>query len=50
MATETLSLDAIQTLAMDALVAAGTTPENARYLAQATADTEADGVASHGLA
>ena len=50
MSTETLSLDAIETLAMQALTAVGTTPENARYLAQATADTEADGIASHGLA
>lgn len=50
MSTETLTLDAIETLAMQALTAVGTTPENARYLAQATADTEADGIASHGLA
>ena len=50
MTTETLSLKAIEQLAFDALTAVGTTPDNARYLAQATADTEADGVASHGLA
>jgi (2R)-3-sulfolactate dehydrogenase (NADP+) len=49
-ATETLSLSDIETLAYDALVAAGTSPENARPLAVATAMTEADGVASHGLA
>lgn len=49
-ANETLSLSEIETLAYDALVAAGTLPENARPLAVATAMTEADGVASHGLA
>ena len=50
MSTETLTLAEIETLAFDALVAAGTTPENARPLAIATAETEADGVASHGMA
>ncbi len=50
MNTETLSLTAVEDLAFRALVAAGTTPENARPLAVATAATEADGVASHGLA
>lgn len=50
MSTETLSLTEIEQLAMDALTTAGTTADNARYLAKATADTEADGVASHGLA
>lgn len=49
-ATETLSLSEIETLAFDALVKAGTSEENARPLAVATAMTEADGVASHGLA
>lgn len=49
-ATETLTLSEIESLAFDALVAAGTSPENARPLAVATAMTEADGVASHGLA
>tara|TARA_Y100001956_G_scaffold6689_1_gene5855 strand:+ start:3707 stop:4714 length:1008 start_codon:yes stop_codon:yes gene_type:complete len=49
-ATETLSLAEIETLAFDALVKAGTSEENARPLAVATAMTEADGVASHGLA
>lgn len=48
--TRTLSLAEIEDLAFRALVAAGTTPENARPLAVATAATEADGVASHGLA
>lgn len=49
-ATETLTLTEIEDLAYRALVAAGTSPENARPLAVATAITEADGVASHGLA
>lgn len=48
--TETLSLAEIETLAFEALVKAGTSEENARPLAVATAMTEADGVASHGLA
>jgi len=48
--TETLTLDQIEDLAFRALTAAGTTPDNARPLAKATAGTEADGVASHGLA
>jgi len=48
--TETLSLAEIEDLAFRALTAAGTTPENARPLGVATAATEADGVASHGLA
>ena len=50
MQTCQMTLSEIHDLAYDALIAAGTTPDNARYLAQATADTEADGVASHGLA
>ena len=50
MNTETLSLADIEDLAFRALVAAGTSPANARPLAVATAQTEADGVASHGLA
>ncbi|APG49058.1 malate/L-lactate dehydrogenase-like protein (plasmid) [Phaeobacter porticola] len=49
-ATETLSLAAIEDLAFRALVKAGTSDANARPLAVATAMTEADGVASHGLA
>lgn len=49
-ATETLSLAEIEDLAFRALVNAGTSEENARPLAVATAMTEADGVASHGLA
>ena len=50
MKTQTLSLGDIEDLAFRALVAAGTTEANARPLAVATAATEADGVASHGLA
>ena len=50
MNTETLSLSEIEELAFAALVAAGTSEANARPLAIATAQTEADGVASHGLA
>ncbi len=45
-----LSLDRIEDLAFRALVAAGTSEINARPLAKATAATEADGIASHGLA
>ncbi len=48
--TEILSLAEIEDLAFRALTAAGTSPENARPFAVATAATEADGVASHGLA
>ena len=48
--TETLTLDQIEDIAFRALIAAGTTEANARPLAVATAATEADGVASHGLA
>ncbi len=48
--TRTLTLAAIEDLSFRALVAAGTSDDNARPLAQATAATEADGVASHGLA
>jgi (2R)-3-sulfolactate dehydrogenase (NADP+) len=49
-ATETLTLAEIEDLAMRALRAAGTAEAPARALARATAETEADGVASHGLA
>ena len=45
-----LSLDEIEDLAYRALVAAGASSASARALAVATADTEADGIASHGLA
>jgi (2R)-3-sulfolactate dehydrogenase (NADP+) len=45
-----LTFDEIEDLAQRALVAAGTSKANARPLARATAATEADGVASHGLA
>ncbi|NRA99193.1 MAG: Ldh family oxidoreductase [Rhodobacteraceae bacterium] len=50
MDTQTLSLAEIEDISFRALVAAGTTEQNARPLAVATAATEADGVASHGLA
>lgn len=50
MTTETLSLAEIKDLAFRALTASGTSGINARPLARATATTEADGVASHGLA
>ena len=45
-----MSLDEIEDLAFRALIAAGTSEANARPLAKATAATEADGIASHGLA
>ncbi|UWQ75882.1 Ldh family oxidoreductase [Leisingera sp. M658] len=48
--TNTLTLAEIEDLSFRALVAAGTSEANARPLAVATAATEADGVASHGLA
>lgn len=48
--TQTLSLHVIEDLALRALMAVGTSEANARPLAVATAATEADGVASHGLA
>jgi (2R)-3-sulfolactate dehydrogenase (NADP+) len=48
--TRTLTLAEIEDLALRALIAAGTSEKNARPLAVATAATEADGVASHGLA
>ncbi len=50
MQTKTLTLAEIEDLALRALMAAGTSEANARPLAVATAATEADGVASHGLA
>ena len=46
----TMTLDDIEDLAYRALVASGTSDANARPLARATAATEADGIASHGLA
>ena len=46
----TLSFDEIEDLAYRALTGAGTSDANARPLARATAETEADGIASHGLA
>lgn len=48
--TRTMSLSEIEDLAYKALTAAGTGEKAARALARATAATEADGVASHGLA
>jgi (2R)-3-sulfolactate dehydrogenase (NADP+) len=45
-----LSLEEIEDLAFRALVAVGASEANARPLAKATAATEADGIASHGLA
>ena len=48
--TRTMSLAEIEDLAFSALIAAGTSEANAGPLAVATAATEADGVASHGLA
>ncbi len=45
-----LTFDEIEDLAYRALVAAGTSEANAKPLAHATAATEADGIASHGLA
>ena len=48
--TETLTLGEIETLAFHALTRAGANADAATALARATAETEADGVASHGLA
>lgn len=48
--TKTLTLAEIEDISFRALTAAGTTEANAKPLAVATAATEADGVASHGLA
>lgn len=45
-----ITFDEIQELAFRALVSAGTSEENASPLALATAWTEVDGIASHGLA
>jgi (2R)-3-sulfolactate dehydrogenase (NADP+) len=45
-----LTFDEIEDLAFRALTTAGTSESNARPLAHATAWTEADGIASHGLA
>ena len=50
MTTRTLTLAEIEDISLRALVAAGTLEENAVALARATAMTEADGIASHGLA
>ncbi|MGC6527936.1 MAG: Ldh family oxidoreductase [Paracoccaceae bacterium] len=48
--TQQMTLLEIEDLARRALIAAGTSAQNAEPLAKATAATEADGVASHGLA
>lgn len=48
--TKTLSLAEIEDISFRALTSIGTSDRNARSLAVATAATEADGVASHGLA
>lgn len=45
-----MTFDEIEALAFRALVSAGTSEVNARPLAEATAWTEIDGIASHGLA
>ncbi|MGB3408707.1 MAG: Ldh family oxidoreductase [Jannaschia sp.] len=50
MTTRMMTLSEIEALAFAALTAAGTSEANARPLARATAETEAAGVASHGLA
>lgn len=50
MTKEILSLAAIEDLSFQALTGGGCSPENARPLAAATASTEAEGIASHGLA
>ena len=50
MDTKVMSLTEIEDLAFRALTAVGTSEAAARPLAVATAQTEADGVASHGLA
>ena len=48
--TETLTTAEIEALALAALTRCGASEAQARPLARATAETEADGVASHGLA
>lgn len=50
MTTEILTLDDIEDLAFRALVAVGASDRNARSMAVATVETEAQGIASHGLA
>ena len=48
-ASRTLDLAAIERLALDVLLHAGTTPENAAPVARSIVRAEADGVRSHGL-
>ncbi len=45
-----IELDQIESLALAALTNSGTAPQNAKPLAEATRITEAQGIASHGLA
>ncbi len=45
-----MTLDEIETLAFEALRAVGTSEKNARIMAQATREIEAEGISSHGLA
>ena len=45
-----IDLDQIESLALAALTNSGTAPQNAKPLAEATRITEAQGIASHGLA
>ncbi len=50
MSQTNLTLDAIEKLAFDALSAAGANEKNARIMARATREIEAEGISSHGLA
>lgn len=45
-----IDLDQVESLALAALTNSGTAPQNAKPLAEATRATEAQGIASHGLA
>lgn len=45
-----VTLEELHRLAVDALVAAGTSPQNARAVAEALVAADADGIASHGVA
>lgn len=46
----TLTIDEVRRLTVAALVACGTTPENARIVAESVVAAELDGIHSHGLA
>ena len=50
MSTEILTLEEIEEISFRTLVACGVSEANARPVAVATAMTEAQGIASHGLA